>query len=178
VANDGDDDPVEIVDYDPAWVAAYDEERAAIAAALDPWLIEIEHIGSTAVVGLAAKPVIDMQVGVDSLSSTPDIVTALESLGYEYVPELEVDLPARRYFRRVVNGRRTHQVHLVERSNTEWWDRHLEFRDWLRAHPADRDRYTELKRSLAARYREDRASYTDAKTAFVQTIEQAARAAE
>jgi GrpB-like predicted nucleotidyltransferase (UPF0157 family) len=152
-------------------VAAYEVAAAEIGNALQPWIVEIEHIGSTAVPGLAAKPVIDMQVGVRDLSATPDIVEALTRLGYEYLPELEDDLPSRRYFRRRVARRRTHQIHLVERSDIEWWDRHLAFRDWLRAHPDDRDAYARLKRSLAAEHRDDRAAYTDAKSAFVRAIE-------
>jgi GrpB-like predicted nucleotidyltransferase (UPF0157 family) len=167
-------DPIEIVDYDPAWVERYRAEEAAIRRALKPWLRDIEHIGSTAVPGLAAKPVIDIQVAVESLSATLDLVTALRSLGYEYVPELEADLPQRRYFRRVVDGRRTDQIHVVEQADHEWWGRHVAFRDWLRGHPADRDSYADLKRSLATRFRDDRAAYTDAKTEFVQAIERAA----
>jgi GrpB-like predicted nucleotidyltransferase (UPF0157 family) len=90
--------------------------------------------------GLAAKPVIDIQVAVKNLAATPEIVDALKPLGYQYVPELEAEMPFRRDFRRSANGRRTHQIHLVEQSSTEWWVRHLAFRDWLRRHPKDRER--------------------------------------
>jgi GrpB-like predicted nucleotidyltransferase (UPF0157 family) len=168
--SESDADAVEIVDYDARWPGEYEDAAGEIRAALAPWILEVAHIGSTAVPGLPAKPVIDMLVGVKELSATPDIVVALQDLDYEYVPALEVELPFRRYFRRWANGRRTHQIHLVERSNTEWWDRHIAFRDWLRAHPDDRDRYAALKRSLAAAYRWDRLAYTDAKTEFVGSI--------
>src|SRR3954454_19843401 len=91
-------DPVVIVEYDPSWPAAYEAAAIDIRAALGPRLLDIEHIGSTAVPGLPAKPVIDMQVGVSGLGATPEIIVALSPLGYEYVPELEADLPERRYF--------------------------------------------------------------------------------
>jgi GrpB-like predicted nucleotidyltransferase (UPF0157 family) len=169
------DDPVEIVEYDARWAMAYDEASDEIREALRRWIVDIAHIGSTAVPGLAAKPVIDMQVAVEDLSATPAIADALDPLGYEYVPELEAEMPFRRYFRRSVKGRRTHQIHLVERSNTEWWDRHIAFRDWLRRHPEDRDRYGDLKRNLAVEHQWDRVAYTEAKSAFVQSIESQAR---
>jgi GrpB-like predicted nucleotidyltransferase (UPF0157 family) len=93
-------DPVEIVAYDPRWRAAFEEAAEELRSALLPWLVALEHIGSTAVPGLAAKPVIDIQVGVRSLAHSGQIVAAVEALDYEYVPEFEADLPNRRYFRR------------------------------------------------------------------------------
>jgi GrpB-like predicted nucleotidyltransferase (UPF0157 family) len=94
----------------------------------------------------------------------------MSRLGYIYVPDLEDDLPKRRYFRKGAHGRRTHQVHLVERSDRDWWDRHTAFRDWLRAHPEDATAYAGLKRELANVYRNDRRAYTEAKTDFVNAI--------
>jgi GrpB-like predicted nucleotidyltransferase (UPF0157 family) len=99
------------------------------------------------------------------------IVAAVEALGYVYVPEFEHVLPNRRYFRRTSPvGVTTHHVHLVERADHEWWDRHIRFRDWLRAHPKDRDRYAALKRSLATEHRDDRDSYTEGKSAFIASV--------
>jgi GrpB-like predicted nucleotidyltransferase (UPF0157 family) len=166
-----DSDPIEVVAYDQNWVELFAVAERELRVALAPFVLEIEHIGSTAVPGLAAKPVIDIQVGVRTLDDSAEIVSAVESLGYEYVPEFEDELPDRRYFRRWVDGRRRYQVHLVERSNTDWWDRHVRFRDWLRSHDDDRDRYEELKVNLAATNRDDRRAYTDAKSDFVRTIE-------
>ena len=165
------DDPIVIVDDDPIWPTRYERAAAELRTALAPWVVEIEHIGSTAVPGLAAKPVIDIQVGVTSLDHSADIVDAVEALGYTYVPEFEAVFPGRRYFRRSApGGRRTHQVHLIERSDSDWWDRHVLFRDWLRRHPADRDRYAALKRRLADEFRGDREGYTDAKTDFIEGV--------
>ena len=168
VSDDG--DPIEVVAYDQRWVELFAVAERELRVGLAPFVVEIEHIGSTAVPGLAAKPVIDIQVGVRTLDDSAKIVAALESLGYEYVPEDE--LPNRRYFRRWANGRRSHQVHLVERSNTDWWYRHVRFRDLLRNHDDDRDRYAELKRKLASTHRNDRRAYTDGKSHFVRAIEE------
>ena len=162
-----DGDPVEIVDYDPRWPDSFASEAARVLLALSGHVIGVEHIGSTAVEGLVAKPVIDMQVGARSLDSTDEIVAALTAIGYAYVPELEQVFPARRYFFKMEGSRRTHQVHLVERSNSEWWDRHIAFREWLRAHPEDRGAYGAMKRRLATTHRHDRDGYTNAKSEFV-----------
>lgn len=164
-------DPIEVVAYDKRWVELFAVSERELRNVLAPFVLDIEHIGSTAVPGLAAKPVIDIQVGVRTLDASVDIVSAVQSLGYEYVPEFEEELPDRRYFRRWTDGRRSHQVHLVERSDTEWWDRHVRFRDWLRLHDDDRERYAELKQSLAAEHRNARRAYTDAKSDFIRAIE-------
>jgi GrpB-like predicted nucleotidyltransferase (UPF0157 family) len=120
--------------------------------------------------GLAAKPVIDIMVGVKSLDDTPILVERLEAVGYEYVPELEQQLPSRRYFRKLRRGRRTHQIHLVERSDAAFWDRHILFRDYLRRHPGVADEYARLKQELSGRFRDYRTAYTEAKTAFIREV--------
>ena len=167
-------DPIEVVDADPGWSAMGDEAVDEVRRALEPWVVDVEHIGSTVVPDLAAKPVIDLLVGVRSLDDSAEIVAAVTSLGYEYVPEFEDELPDRRFFRRLADGVRTHQVHLVERTNLEWWERHVAFRDWLRDHDEDRDAYAELKRRLAVEYRDDRLAYTDAKSEFIHAVERRA----
>ena len=163
-------DPILVVPYDEAWPSLYEEERARIERAIGPWVEEIEHVGSTAVPGLAAKPVVDIMVGVRSLEDSPVLVERLVGIGYEYVPEFERVLPARRYFRKMREGRRTHQIHLVERSNAEWWDRHLLFRDYLRANPESAGEYARLKYELSERFSNDREAYTDAKTDFISEV--------
>ena len=94
----GGSDPIEVVAYDQRWVGLFAVAERELRAVLAPFVVEIEHIGSTAVPGLAAKPVIDIQVGVRTLDDSAEIVAAVESLGYEYVPEFEDELPDRRYF--------------------------------------------------------------------------------
>jgi len=114
-------------------------------------------------------------VGVQSLDDSPVIIEHLGGIGYEYLPGLEGAMPFRRYFRKFQNGRRTHQIHLVERSNAEWWNDHLDFRDYLRSHPEAAREYADLKLGLAARFRNDREAYTDAKTEFVAGVLRCAR---
>ena len=171
----GGSDPVIVVPYDENWPSLFEEERARIEGAIGPWVEEIEHVGSTAVPGLGAKRVIDIMVGVKSLDDSLILIERLVGIGYEYVPEFERVLPLRRYFRMVRDGRRTHQIHLVERSNVEWWDRHLLFRDYLRAHPETAGNYGQLKDHLARRFPEDRDAYTNAKTDFISEIVRRAR---
>jgi GrpB-like predicted nucleotidyltransferase (UPF0157 family) len=164
-------DPVIAVPYDEVWPALFGKERTRIEGAIGSRVEEIEHVGSTAVPGLAAKPVIDIMVGVKSLDDSPIFVERLVGIGYEYVPEFEWVLPLRRYFRKMREGRRTHQIHLVERSNAEWWDRHLLFRDYLLAYAEVAEEYARLKYDRSHRFGQDRAaSYTDAKTEFISEI--------
>ena len=165
-----------IEDYDPAWPELYEREATAIAAALGEHLVAIHHVGSTAVPGLAAKPVIDIQIGVTSLEAADRYcVPAMIDLGYEYVPEFEEQIPERRYFRKDNGlGLRTHNCHMVV-PGSEWWIRHLAFRDYLRKHPEVRDAYAQLKRELSEFEYESVSDYADKKTEFIQSVEEKAR---
>lgn len=164
-------DEIEIVDHDPGWPAQFAAEAAALRAVLDPkLLLDMEHFGSTAVPGLAAKPVIDILLAVASLDAARAcFVAPLAGLGYVFW----ADNPKtdRLFF---VKGmppygeRRTHHVHVTEPDGELW--RRLPFRDHLRTHPADAARYERLKRDLARQHRNDREAYTDAKAAFVAEI--------
>lgn len=168
------DDPIVIADYDVAWPARFEAEKARILGAIGTWAVAVEHIGSTAVPGLAAKPIIDIMVGVASLDCAAQCIAPLQALGYEYVPEFEADIPERRYFRRK-SASEAYHLHLVA-VTSGFWERHLLFRDYLRTHPGAARAYENLKRELAARFGSDREAYTDAKTTFIATIEGQARA--
>ncbi len=170
----GNDDAVEIAAYDSAWPAAYEREGAQITGALGDLVAAIEHIGSTAVPGLGAKPIIDIMVGVRHVVDGERCVAPLEGLGY-FHKGLD-DIPGHRYFRKPVNGKRTHQIHMVEVGG-EFWERHLLFRDYLRTHPDAAHDYFELKLRLAERYRHDRVGYNEAKTEFIESALRKARAA-
>ncbi len=152
----------------------YEEERKRILGAIGAWLVDIQHIGSTAVPGLAAKPIIDIMPGIRGLAGIVEVIQPMQSLGYQYFPEYEVQLPERRYFRRpageTFRGRGTHHVHIVEPASA-FWRRHLAFRDYLRLHPGAAEEYATLKRRLAAQYRTDPVGYTDAKTEFITRVE-------
>jgi GrpB-like predicted nucleotidyltransferase (UPF0157 family) len=164
-----------VVDYDPSWPRMFDDERQRIACALGPVVLAIEHIGSTSVPGLAAKPIIDLLVGVTSRAALlPRGVEALGGLGYAYLPEYESWLPGELFFRKGPPGPWTHHVHAMEPEGARWHDRLL-FRDYLRAHPEAAGAYARLKRDLAASFGDDIAGYRDAKDAFVAATMMKAR---
>jgi GrpB-like predicted nucleotidyltransferase (UPF0157 family)/GNAT superfamily N-acetyltransferase len=160
----GEDAPLEIVDYDPAWPAAF----AAEVKRLDQIANDVQwhHIGSTAVPGLAAKPIIDMMAVVDD----PDDMarTLADRAAYELPKAYNATLRRRRWLCRPSAARRTHHVHLV--ADEEVLTRHLQFRDALRDSPKLATEYSALKRTLAARMAEDREGYTEAKTSFVERV--------
>lgn len=165
--------PVEIVPYDPQWPALFEQEKAALLAAIGSYVCCIEHIGSTAVPGLDAKPVIDILIGVRYLGDAPAFIPPLEALGYDYIPRHEAVLPERRYLHRIVDGKHTHHLHIVE-PESEFFRTHLLFRDYLRNHPEDARCYAELKYRLAEEFRNDRESYTSGKSALIEKIMQKA----
>ncbi len=171
--------PVIIVDYDPRWPRFYDEEKTNILRVIGPMVVGIEHIGSTAVPGLAANPIIDILLGVKHLSDATWCIQPLRTLGYEYVPEDEKSIPDQRYFRKgKVQGTEqgsTHHLHIVE-AGGDSWSPHLLFRDYLRAHPEEARRYVDLKKTLTARFGSDRKSYADAKADYFQEIVARAKA--
>lgn len=161
--------PVVIAPYDPEWPALFAREKALLERALGHLCRAVEHIGSTAVPGLAAKPVIDIALGISTLDDTVAVVAALETLGYAYLPEFERALPTRRYFHKPSYAAHTHHVHAWAvdemRARPE-----LLFRDYLRAHPETAAEYAALKRSLAERHRDDRHAYTLAKGEFIHAV--------
>ncbi|NPV07756.1 MAG: GrpB family protein [Anaerolineae bacterium] len=165
--------PVVIHDYDPSWPAMFERERARIQEALAGRGAVVEHVGSTAVPGLGAKPIIDILIGVANLQEADGCVPCLVALGYTYFPEHEAEIPDRRYLDRQGEDGSYH-VHMVEIGG-DFWERHLLFRDYLRAHPEVAAEYDRLKRDLAQRYGTDREGYTNAKTDFVRAIEERAR---
>jgi GrpB-like predicted nucleotidyltransferase (UPF0157 family) len=166
---------VEIVPYDPAWPGLFEREKAHLEVCLPPDLVRrIEHFGSTAVPGLAAKPIIDILVEVTDLDATRRrVAPILESQGYEYFwrPTHGDDGPPfyAWFIKRGADGRRSHHIHMVERSFAEHWDRLL-FRDYLVEHPDVVREYEALKRRLAAQCRTDRVAYTAGKGAFIEEV--------
>ena len=158
-----------IKEYDPKWQSLFDAESAVLMDAIGHYVADIQHIGSTAVPGLAAKPVIDILVGLRRLLDAQDCILPIEGMEYEYVPEFEDEFPERRYFRKTTNGKRTHQIHMVE-IGTDFWKRHLAFRDHLRDHPDTANEYGELKKELAKQFENDRKGYTNAKSNFIESV--------
>ena len=163
---------IDIVDYDPEWPARYEREKRHLLACFpEGSVIRIEHIGSTAVPGLAAKPIVDILVGVSDLSVVRErVAPPLEAQGYDYFwrPTHGDDGPPfyAWFIRRDSAGVRTHHIHVVEMGFDEHWDRVL-FRDYLIAHPEAATQYAELKRRLAADFANDRVRYAEDKTSFI-----------
>ena len=161
-------DNIEIVEYDPRWPELYLQEEAALRKVLRdiPGLL-IDHYGSTAVPGMAAKPIIDILVRVESRDDWPRLIEPIESLGYFYWatnPEKDT-----LYFAKGMppfGERRTHHVHVFDKEQK----RELFFRDFLREHPETAKQYELLKRELAEKFPYDRKGYTEAKTEFIEGI--------
>jgi GrpB-like predicted nucleotidyltransferase (UPF0157 family) len=162
------DQPVQIVQADPGWPAEFEKERAVLGEVLAPWMDgEIEHVGSTAVPGLAAKPVIDIAAPVRSLLVAHKAIPPLQDLGWLY---WEADpMEWRHWFLKPHPQRRTHHLYLIERSHPEFANL-LAVRDALRADPALAERYAAHKRELARQYHNDRDAYTNAKSAFLTAL--------
>jgi GrpB-like predicted nucleotidyltransferase (UPF0157 family) len=159
----GHDAKVEIVEYDPAWPAAYRAERERLVTLL-PHGVQLHHFGSTAVPGLAAKPVIDMIALVDDLEAP--IAGLVQHGGYQYPQAFNATLIHRRFLCYPTASHRTHHLHLVDEPSE--LERRLRFRDRLRADPILAGEYVTLKRALAERYSDDREAYTEAKSEFVK----------
>lgn len=164
---------VVLSDYDPHWPERYEYERDRILRALGERVVAIEHIGSTAVPGLGAKPIIDIMVAVRSLADDlPKCVELLARLGYEFVPR--PDFKDSYFFAHGAWGPSTRHLHLTEYGSAFWRDKLL-FRDFLRVHSDTAAEYFALKCSLAAQHAANRAAYTDAKSSYIRSVVNRAR---
>jgi GrpB-like predicted nucleotidyltransferase (UPF0157 family)/predicted kinase len=156
---------VEVVPYDSAWPARFEAERARIAEALGGLALEIHHIGSTAIPGIDAKPIIDTMVAVRHLDDAVACIAPLQALGYAFI-----DYPQntdRRFFRQ--GKPRTHHLHIVEEGSQSLIE-HLAFRDALRADAGLRREYQDLKHALRIKYERNRAAFSESKSAFVRKV--------
>ncbi len=159
--------PILLVPYDPRWPQAFERARGELIAAIGAErLLGFEHIGSTAIPEIFAKPIIDMLAGVSDPTIVDDMLGDIEALGY--LPWYGA--PGRRTFeRRGPDGTATEHLHFVVHASPNWTEP-LRFRDWLRVNPADREAYQRLKLRLAAVY-DDTRKYSEAKTEFVRQID-------
>ncbi|MFA5563233.1 MAG: GrpB family protein [Candidatus Caldatribacteriota bacterium] len=166
-AAEGKSAPVIVVPYESSWPDKFESERQVLFRVLKPWLAgPIEHVGSTAVPALAAKPVIDIMVAVESLDASRPAIPAAEAAGYIYWP---YKANIMHWFCNPSDAHRTHHLHLVPYGSRLWQAR-LGFRDALRADVRLAQEYAQLKLSLAGKYRDDREAYTQSKTEFVQQV--------
>ena len=161
------DAPVQVVPYSKNWPAMFEAEVELLQKALEPWLVaEIEHVGSTAVPGLHAKPIIDIMAPVQDLDSSRRAIQAAQSVGYCYYPYKPDQM---HWFCKPAPSSRTHHLHLIPWGSRLWQER-LAFRDALRRSPTLAQQYANLKLNLAAQFPLDREAYTEAKAPFVATI--------
>jgi GrpB-like predicted nucleotidyltransferase (UPF0157 family) len=156
-----------IVDYDPEWPSAAARVAEAIARACAPHVRAVEHIGSTSVPGLGAKPIIDVMPVLGRFEDGHACVAPMEGIGYQY--RGEYGIPGRHYFVRGDGGAGTVHAHFLVEGSPEWRN-HLLFRDYLRAHPSEAAAYERVKREMAERYRDRRDLYPEAKAPFVEGV--------
>ena len=159
-----------IADYDPDWPALFDQEKARVVAALGIAEERVLHIGSTAVPGLGAKPIVDMMVGVSSMAEAPKQVPLLEAIGYEWRGETA---PGTLYIRKAEPRR--FNLHMTP-YRSDFWETHLLFRDYLRTYRDAAVEYEALKRELMSRLAHDPPAYNDGKSDFIRAIVSRARA--
>ncbi|MEH7544036.1 GrpB family protein [Bacillus thuringiensis] len=165
------DQQIVIKAYQKDWVEEYIKEKEKFCSLLGQEIIAVEHIGSTAVEGLGAKPLIDMMIGVTDLQITENWIEVLSEIGYEYVPK---DATNWSFFRKGKWRAGTHHLHIYIYNSDEWRNNIL-FRDFLISHEWARKEYRELKERLAITYAFDRVSYTKAKAPFIRKILELAR---
>lgn len=159
---------VKVVEYNPNWQKEFEAERKRLVNAFGNKIIAIEHIGSTSIPNLVAKPIIDIVAAVKSFDDLPEFIDGLQKLGYEYMPERM--FADRKFFPKGSQENRTHHLNLVLQDNPEQWTNPIAFRNYLRTHETERSEYTKLKTTLASQYANDRATYTRLKDDFFQSI--------
>jgi GrpB-like predicted nucleotidyltransferase (UPF0157 family) len=156
----------------PEWIDQFEEEAPKIHQALGGNVVAIHHIGSTSIPDIYAKPIIDLLVEVQEIDAVDNHNATMAALGYEAMGEYGI--PGRRYFRKDNDaGRRTHHVHVFKAGSPEVL-RHLAFRDFMTAHPALAQQYSDLKRQLAVQHPDDIDSYMDGKDGFIQEMQRQA----
>lgn len=161
---------VELAEHTEQWHQLFEEEKARLNEGIGNHVIAIEHVGSTSICGIAAKPILDIAVAIEDKTAGEKCIKPLEDLGYEY--RGENGIAGRFYF---VRGKpRTHHLHMLL-VDCEPWKNHLLFRDYLRGNPAAAKEYDELKRNLAREYPNNRDAYLDGKNDFVEKNLKSAR---
>lgn len=163
---------VEVFLHDPKWQEAFEAESKHVVDALGKNVVDIHHIGNTAIPGIYAKPVIDLLVEVKDIIKVDEQSSAMTLLAYEVMGEFGI--PDRRYFRKDnQEGARTHHIHAFE-VGSEQVERHLAFRDYMIAHPENAQRYSELKRKLAREHPTNIDRYMDGKDEFIKEMDKKA----
>lgn len=164
---------VRLMSHQPVWAKLFEEEKARIEAGIGPYVLDIQHVGSTSIPGIPAKPIIDIGVAVRNFEEAAVCIDPLIALGYTY--RGENGIPRRHYFRKGDEEEtRTHHLHINEIDGPDWKNQIL-FRDYLRTHPETAERYAEIKRDLALQYPDDRLGYLYGKAPFIEKVLELAR---
>jgi GrpB-like predicted nucleotidyltransferase (UPF0157 family) len=167
---------VDLFEYDASWPKRFEAARAELEVALGEVVLDVHHIGSTAVPGLVAKSTIDIALVVSSIEGFIENVAAIEALGYEYRPEAKFH-EQHLFLRRIEGDECSHHLHVVSQGCPDL-DDWLDLRDWLRASPVAAMRYGDVKRRMAQVHCRDRGSYVESKTAIIETLLAESRTAE
>ncbi|MGG3927393.1 GrpB family protein [Metabacillus fastidiosus] len=166
------DKEITIEEYNSNWAKQFENEKVKLKEILADKVISIEHIGSTSVEGLGAKPILDIVIGVNNLEVVSEFMEPLKQIGYEFVYHKE--FPERRFFRKGKWRAGTHHLHFYQFEG-EHWNNQILFRNYLRNNPYVLKEYYQLKIDLAAKFRFDRVSYTENKSLFIQNVLQRAK---
>lgn len=165
---------IKLVEYDPSWPEKFQREKQKIMEAIGQHVLAIEHVGSTAIPFIVAKPVIDIQIGVKTLRDAVPCIPKLEKLGYEYLSSIESLIPNRRLFSKRSGGKKEFYIHMWQ-YQAEEWEEFLLFRDYLREHKETAKEYEFVKKHMAKRFPEEEVAYSIGKEGFIQVIIQRAK---
>ena len=157
---------VKIILYKKEWAREFEREKARISKVCGDRVVAIEHIGSTSVPGLAAKPIIDIAVGIKTLKDAEKLLKPLDTIGYHFYKKFQRQ---RLFVAKGPDARRTHYLHVMRYNGAKWKSDQL-FRDYLRSHPKAVKQYSELKKKLAGAHADDRQTYSDNKNTFIKSV--------
>ena len=158
-------DLVKLYPYDSEWAVEFQKEKERLLELLSVYNLNIQHVGSTSLVGCPAKPVIDIFIGVESLEIAEKIIPVMVQNGYIN----KINVPNEVYFKKISNGLTTHHIHVADMYG-EVWNSQILFRDYLNSHPEILKQYIELKERLASMYPDDRDSYAKGKHQFIEDV--------
>lgn len=156
---------VKVIPYQKEWAIEFEKEKKRILKVCGDKIVALEHIGSTSIPGLAAKPIIDIAVGITKLKDANTLLKPLETIGYHFYKGFQRQ---RLFVAKGPDEKRTHYLHVMRYNGVKWKVDQL-FRDHLRSHPQEVERYGQLKKRLAQAYPEDRQKYSDGKDAFIKS---------
>lgn len=157
---------VKVVPYQKSWTKEFEKEKARILEVCGDKVVAIEHIGSTSVPGLAAKPIIDIAVGIERLKDAKKLLPCLKKLDYHFYKEFQRQ---RLFVAKGPDEKRTHYLHVMRFNGAKWMTDQL-FRNYLRTHPKAVEQYAKLKQKLAVAHTDDRQAYADEKNSFIKSI--------